>query len=203
MADRGRISMISAVVLAAGQSKRMGRPKINLSWGETTVLGAVLSALQEGGIDHIVVITGLISIVGLDPWIESKIQFVPNPLAETSEMLVSLQFGLRALSDDVDAALIVLGDQPQIQSQTVAGLLSVYQQNRAPIIVPSYRMRRGHPWLIQRSLWTEILSLPSSVTMRQFLENHKERIYYHNVDTGSILLDLDTPEDYQRYKPEV
>ena len=195
--------MISAVVLAAGQSKRMGRPKINLPWGKTTVLGAILSALQEGGVDKIAVVTGPISIVGLDPRIESKIQFVPNPLAEISEMLVSLQFGLKALCEDVSAALITLGDQPQLQSQTVAGLLSLYQQNKAPIIVPSYKLHRGHPWLIQRNLWAEILELPSSATLRQFLDNHKGSIYYHVVDTESVLMDLDTPEDYMQNIPGV
>ena len=69
------------------------------------------------------------------------------------------------------------------------------------IVVPSHQMRRGHPWLVARELWDEILELRAPKSMRDFLNAHKDEIFYVECDSPRILQDLDTPADYLKYKP--
>ena len=111
--------MISAIILAAGESKRMGQPKMLLPWGKTTVLGHVLSTFQEAGIEDLLVVTG-----GTHEEVEQivkqyKCRSVFNKNFERGEMLSSLQLGLEGQSSQVRATLIGLGDQPQIQAKSV------------------------------------------------------------------------------------
>jgi molybdenum cofactor cytidylyltransferase len=113
-------------------------------------------------------------------------------------MLSSLQTGLRALGPEFSAAMIVLGDQPQLDNRIVGELLSAYAEGKGRIVAPSYRQRRGHPILIDRSLWSEILDLPSNGAARDVINKHAADTYYVNVSTDSILRDIDTPDDYQQ-----
>ncbi len=199
---------IEAVVLAAGRSRRMGEPKLVLPWGDTTVLGAVIWALSEGGkgvgLQGILVVTG-----GHQPTVESLLERLspPMPLRWTfnpdyeGEMIKSLQHGLNHLHPSTQAALVVLGDQPQILASTVHDLLKCYQGEGHPLIAPSYRMRRGHPWIVDRCLWGEILALGGTQTLRDFFVSQAQKVHYYLVDTPTVLKDLDTPQDYQREKP--
>lgn len=193
--------MIAAVVLAAGQSKRMEQPKMVLPWGETTVIGQVIFTLRRAGLDEILVVTG-----GARPEVESAVQGMAvrtlfNRCFAEGEMTLSLQLGLSSLNESVEAALVVLGDQPQIEGGVARAVITAFQKQRAPLIVPSYQMRRGHPWLAARPLWPEILALQPPVTLRDFLNAHNGQIYYLPVETESILQDLDTPEEYRRRRP--
>lgn len=193
--------MIAAVVLAAGLSRRMGRPKMTLPWGETTVIGQVVLVLEQAGVDEIVVVTG-----GARQQVEAALSGLPvhisfNPRFAEDEMLFSLKTGLSVLEAHFEAALVALGDQPQVQIQVVRALLETFNQTAAPMIIPSYQLRRGHPWLMARSLWPSILDLQPGKTMRDFINQHADQICYLNVETPSVLKDLDTPEDYRRERP--
>lgn len=193
--------MIAAVVLAAGQSRRMGAIKVNLPWGKTTVLGAVISTLLEAGVEEIIVVIGNHPVQGLPPEVIPRIRFVSNPFAPETEMLVSLQVGLRVMKPEVTAALVVLGDQPQMETAVVRAILEAYHRRKLPLVVPSFQMRRGHPWLVGRALWEEILTSPPRQTLRDFLNRHAAEIDYLPLNRESILQDLDTPEDYERFRP--
>jgi molybdenum cofactor cytidylyltransferase len=116
-------------------------------------------------------------------------------------MIYSLQAGLDTLPNSVEAALIALGDQPQINKKIVSDLLATYQQHKAPLVIPSYQMRRGHPWIITRSLWRKLIDFDFPVTMRDFLNQHAHQIHYLPVDTDIVLRDLDTPADYHQQRP--
>ncbi|NWG05676.1 MAG: nucleotidyltransferase family protein [Chloroflexi bacterium] len=193
--------MISAIILAAGKSKRMGQSKMLLPWGETTVLGQVISVLQSAGLEDVVTVTG-----GFREQVEELakrfgLRTVFNPEYDSSEMLSSIQCGLRSLNAEAEAALICLGDQPQVQERSVRMVREAFEQSRSRIVVPSYRMRRGHPWLVARPLWDEILRMKFPQSPRDFLNNHAKEIAYVEIDNTSILEDLDTPEDYLRFKP--
>ncbi|MBN2147471.1 MAG: NTP transferase domain-containing protein, partial [Anaerolineales bacterium] len=100
------------------------------------------------------------------------------------------------------AALIALGDQPQIQAGTVQALIAAYQQSQVPLIVPSYQMRRGHPWLVGREYWTELLALLPPLTLRDFLARHAAEIHYLPLDHPGVIQDIDTPEQYAQSRPE-
>jgi molybdenum cofactor cytidylyltransferase len=193
--------MIAAVVLAAGLSRRMGSPKLVLPWGATTVIGRVVQVLRSGGADEVVVVTG-----GHHDLVEQALRGDParivfNPDYEQGEMLSSLQAGMAALSETVEAALVALGDQPQIEGWVIRQVLTVYRRSGAGIVVPSYQMRRGHPWLTARRLWPELFSLCQPLTLRDFLRAQAGEIVYETVDTPTILSDLDTPDDYRRERP--
>lgn len=192
--------MIGAVVLAAGRSQRMGRPKMTLPWKETTVIGQVVNVLLAASVDNVLVVTG-----GARNEVESALAGMPvnivfNPDFSNGEMMQSLRVGLSALSEDINAALIVLGDQPQIQFDVVKSILIAYHQGTHAIVVPSFRSRRGHPWLVARDLWDALLDKNTILTMRQFLNQYDKQIQYVDVSTATILQDLDTPEDYLRFQ---
>ncbi len=194
---------IGAVVLAAGLSRRMGAPKLLLPWGERKVLEHVVMTLWEAGIESIEVVTG-----GYREQVENLLRALPfplrwvhNPEFAEGEMISSLKVGLTHLPQDLEAALIVLGDQPQIQQDVITQLVKRYAERKPLLVVPSYRMRRGHPWLVDRRLWAELVALPRERTLRDFLAFHVEKIDYLVVDTPSVVQDLDTPEDYEQMKP--
>jgi molybdenum cofactor cytidylyltransferase len=187
--------MISAIILAAGESKRMGQPKMLLPWDRSTVLQTVISTFQSAGIKDILVITGG-AHAQVDALIGQTVQIVLNENYARGEMLSSIQTGLKVKMSESQAALIALGDQPQVEARSILHILQEYKQTSAPIIVPSYQMRRGHPWLVARELWDEILKMPAGETSRDFLNRHAKDIHYIKLDTPTILQDLDTPEQY-------
>jgi len=196
--------MISALILAAGESKRMGRPKMLLPWGEDTILGQVITTYKAAGVEDILVVTGGTHEQVDDIVSQHGARSIFNTRFSSGEMLSSLQRGLGLLSKEesgVKAALIGLGDQPQIQEGSIRQICDAFRKHSARLVVPSFKMRRGHPWLVERSLWAELLELKTSQSPRDFLNRHAAEILYVEMDTPSILADLDTPQDYQNYRP--
>jgi molybdenum cofactor cytidylyltransferase len=195
---------ISAVLLAAGLSSRMGQPKLLLPWGGTTVLGQVVSIFAAAGMEEIIVVTGgarkqVERLVG-ELAKEFPVRAVYNPEYARGEMLSSIQAGLAALDSWICAALIGLGDQPQVLEETVRRICTTFVRTSSPLVIPSYQDRRGHPWLAARPLWPKILALPISTTPRQFLNTYAGQVEYVAADQ-SVLQDLDTPGDYARQRP--
>lgn len=193
---------VAAIVLAAGLATRMQASKLTLPWGKTTVIGQVVDVLRRGGVDEIVVVTG-----GWRAEVEAAVRDLPvrtvfNARYADGEMLHSLQAGLGALSPGAAACLVGLGDQPQIRVETVRGGLAAFGETGSPLVVPSFQMRRGHPWLVARPLWDELLAMRPPRTLRDFLNAHNAEICYVQAPDESIFLDLDTPESYERYRPE-
>ena len=191
-------SSVAAVVLAAGMSRRMGEPKMILPWGKTTVIGQVVQILRQAGISEIVVITGSDRELVDEALKGSGVKTEFNENYQEDHMLLSLKTGIRHLGDETKAALVVLGDQPQILTEVVRSLVSHYCVNKSRLTVPSYKNRRGHPWLVDRRLWSELLMLSPPLTLREWLQSHSSDIDYLEVHTDSILKDLDTPVDYLR-----
>jgi molybdenum cofactor cytidylyltransferase len=192
---------IAGVVLAAGLSRRMGQPKMILPWGDHTVIGHVVATLQNAGISSILVVTGGSAGLVKTALANFQVSTVFNPNYANGDMLFSIHTGLAALAEEIQAVLVVLGDQPQIEEKTVRDMLDLYNRDKPRLLVPSYHMRRGHPWLIEKSLWPDILTLAPPATMRDFFQQHNQMIRYMQVETASVLSDLDTPEDYEKNKP--
>ncbi|MBI5669410.1 MAG: putative selenium-dependent hydroxylase accessory protein YqeC [Chloroflexi bacterium] len=189
---------VGAVVLAAGLSRRMGQPKVLLPWTERkTIIEHILDQLLLAKVQHITVVTGhrADEVRPLAARIGAGV--VHNPDYATGEMLSSLKAGLQAMPPHISAALVVLGDQPRIQPRVIVQVLTAYAEGAGDIIAPSYRMRRGHPILIDRRYWQDILNLPADGAPRDVIDRHKDRIGYVNVDTDSVLRDIDTPDDYR------
>jgi molybdenum cofactor cytidylyltransferase len=193
--------MISAIILAAGQSRRMGRPKMLLPWGNRTVIEHVITTFLEAGVEDILVVTGAEREQVEQAMDGYPVRKAHNKEYAAGEMLSSLQCGLRAIPQEARAALIGLGDQPQVQKESIGLICEAFQDDTSRLIVPSFQMKRGHPWLAARALWDKILDLQPPETLRDFLKEHSEEIQYVNLDTSTILADLDTPEDYMKSRP--
>ena len=194
-------AVLGAVVPAAGQSRRMGRPKINLPWGATTVLGQVVLTLIDGGVDDLVVVTGDDAPAGADSWPASRTRHVHLPDAAAGDMLASLRFGLGHLRPDVGAALIMPADMPAVPVENIREIVDAWRTRGHALVVPSHKMRRGHPWLAARSLWPAIFALASGQTLRDFLNEHAALRHDVPVASPGMLLDLDTPDDYAGHAP--
>lgn len=190
---------IGAVILAAGMSRRMGQPKVLLPWTDgATIIEHIINQVLLARVDHISVVTGHMAD-RVAPLVERKgVQAVYNADYARGDMLSSLQAGLRALPEQAAAALVVLGDQPRIQSRIISQVMTAYAEGAGRIVAPSYRMRRGHPILIDRRYWPEILNLPADDAPRTVINAHADEIAYVTVDTDSVLRDVDTPDDYQQ-----
>ncbi len=165
--------------------------------GRETVLETILRRLLAARLDHIVVVTGHHAAQVGQIAAQAGATAVFNPDYATGEMLSSLQTGLRALEDRFAACLVVLGDQPQMQTRTVTGVLNAYAEGQGSIVAPSYQMRRGHPILFDRRHWPALLDLPPGSSPRDVVNARAGDIAYVKVSNDSILADIDTPEQYE------
>ena len=196
---------IVAVIVAAGLSQRMGAFKLTLPWRDTTVVGSVVATLAHAGLAEIVVVTGHRAAEVRQSLAHTTARCAHNPRYESGGMLSSIQTALsdvaaRQVSTQapgVDGALLCLGDQPQMELATVEAVLAEGERTGwQRVVIPSYRMRAGHPILVPALLWPQIMNTTES--LRDVLRSHRDLLDYLNVDTDSILADLDTPEDYAR-----
>jgi molybdenum cofactor cytidylyltransferase len=190
--------VITAIVLAAGLSTRMGRPKPLLPWGQHTVIEHILSVLLDCPVEEILVITGHEREA-----VEKRLAGWParavfNPQYAAGEMLSSIQSGLRAAAREASAALIVLGDQPALEQAVVEQVVSAYGQGAGSLIFPSYQRRRGHPLLVGRRHWPDIVALGEGQSLRELFRGIDHGIFHVEVTTSGVLRDMDTPADYAR-----
>lgn len=203
--------MTAAIVLAAGLSRRMGRFKLTLPWGDRTVIGQIVATLAAE-VGEIIVVTGHRADEVAAALAGTSAHLVHNPNHAAGEMLSSIQVGVRAAearerlkpppeSDEgrsttaPPAVLLCLGDQPQMEGDTVRAVLAAgAETGYHQIVIPSYRRRAGHPILLPGWLWPEILACSS--TLRAVMDAQRAHTHFVAVDTPTVLADLDTPEDY-------
>ena len=188
---------VGAVILAGGLSRRMGTSKPLLPWGKRTVIQHIVHTLQPFHLSETVVVTGYKAAEVETTLKHSSVKTVFNPIYVKGEMLSSLQAGLRALDDSISAALVVMGDQPQMSPRVVNRILRAGAYNIGTIVAPFYLQQRGHPILIPRQFWPSILNLTSGAP-RDAINQHP--ITHVPIDDDSILRDIDTPEQYQQEK---
>lgn len=189
---------ILAVVLAAGRSTRMGRPKQLLPWGDTTLLGQVLRHLQQSTVESIVVVTGHEARAVADIAAAHQVPTVHNPHYEQGEMITSLQTVLRQLSSHYTAVLVMLADQPLVDAAVVDRLLAAYRQGEGWLVAPQFAGKRGNPVLIDRRYFEEILALPAGSAPREILRRHPADLFLVRVETEAVLIDIDRPETYEQ-----
>ena len=188
--------MIWAVVLAAGESRRMGTQKLLLSFGNTTVVGAVVRTTQASRAGRTLVVLGA-DRDAIRREIEPRgVDFAVNenyPLG----MLTSIQAAFQALPGDARAVVVVLGDQPFLASRVVDEVIAAYEESRKGIIIPTFEGRRGHPVLVDLKYRGEVLAFDPADGLRRLMRTHPEDIGEIEVGDANILRDLDTPEDYK------
>jgi molybdenum cofactor cytidylyltransferase len=194
--------MTFAVIPAAGHSTRMGRPKLSLPLGDRTVLERVVAALREGGVEHILVVIG--------PDVPELVRLAESASAEvcllserTPDMRSTVIHGLGWLEDRYhprldDWWLLAPGDHPGFGADVVRQLLSAAGRSNKSIAVPIHSGRRGHPTVIAWRHAAGIRALPAGEGINRYLRAHESDTLQLEVPEPGVLLDLDTPEDYQR-----
>ena len=197
MSDSRRESGVSAVVLAAGMSRRMGTPKQLLRIGGETILAHTLKNVRSSAVSEIVLVLGFAAeSVEKEISIE-RLKLVHNHNYQQG-MGTSLRTGLTAVDAKASAALIVLADQPFVRPETINKLIACHQESKPQIIIPMYRGFRGNPVLLDRSVFSELKELSGDVGCRAIFGSHAENICKLAVDDVGILLDIDSREEYQK-----
>jgi molybdenum cofactor cytidylyltransferase len=191
---------IYAVVLAAGRSERMGQPKMDLPWSNTTILGHILSIIEQCFIGGVKVVYSLNRTPKAKFQFEKNgIEWIVNPIAEKGEMLSSIKVGLASLPEECQFAMVFLGDQPTIELKVILEMVKAIHSSEKRLVFPSYKFRRGHPWIVHKYYWNEIQQLSDEQSVRTFINAHAEEISYVNFDMDAPE-DLDTPQIYEEIK---
>jgi molybdenum cofactor cytidylyltransferase len=189
---------ISAVVLAAGESRRMGRPKQLLPFGDRTILERVVDTLLAAGVGEVIVVLGHLAeqvrtVLGHRP-----VRTVVNA-SYRDGMLSSVKCGVRAVRPDQDAVMVALGDQPHIDSAIARELIEQYRAGEAGIVIPRYAGKKGHPIIMKVQRYRQaILNLPEQVGLNALMQEHGDDVHLVDVATDAIIRDIDDPADYAR-----
>lgn len=196
---------VAAVIAAAGQSKRMGRPKQLLPWGDRTVMATVVDNLGEAGVAPIVCVIGHRADEMQEALRGTDARVVVNERYADQEMLASYQSGIETLIEENSPALIgtllALVDQPHVGSDIIVQVVGQVLATPESIVIPSHAKRRGHPIYLPRRLWPELLALNEDESLRVLLNSYADEIIYVNLNSDFILRDMDTPAEYERLRP--
>lgn len=200
MAARVRLvkkKRIEGILLAAGESRRMGFPKPLLRLNGETFLAHVATSMLVT-VERLIIVVGahrdaVIAAVPAD----SRISVIDNPDYALGQ-LSSIKAGLRAVAAHADAAIVHLVDHPTVLPETFDRLAGEYQLSVKTILVARCRGHRGHPVLFDRSIFDELQRAPADIGARAVVNANPDRVIYVDVDDSGILLDLDTPADLAR-----
>jgi molybdenum cofactor cytidylyltransferase len=183
----------AAIVLAAGRSTRMGRPKLALSVGGAPMVERVVSTLLGAGFD----LVRVVSAPGASHRFPGGVEVVQNPGAEGG-IATSIRRGLEGLPEETEVAAIALGDMPLVSGETVKKLLSAYEETGSAIVFPEHRGRQGNPVLWGRAFFPALRELEGDRGAKALLAKNRERALAVVVDDPGVCVDVDTPEDYSR-----
>jgi len=189
--------MIWSVILAAGESKRMGCPKLLLPFAGQTIIETVVSEAQSSRVDGTLLVLGAHREKILNILKDRTISTSINSRFQKG-MLSSVQTGFRSLPSGTRAAVILLGDQPEISKTIIDLVVQAYVGSGKGIVLPTFRKERGHPVLIDMKYKGEIERLAPDVGLRGVVYSHPEDIFEVPVDEPGILKDIDTFEDYEK-----
>lgn len=186
-----------AILLAAGESRRMGYPKPLLKLGSSTFI-EILAAAMLQSVARLIVVVGAHAgaVRGAIPT-EPRIAVVENPDYLRGQ-LSSIKAALPDVGLDAAGALIHLADHPMVRAETFAAVIDGYRRFRRPITIARYRGRRGHPVLFAREVFAELAAAPEDQGARVVVAADPARVAYVDVDDPGVLTDLDTPEDLER-----
>ena len=202
----GRASAICGVILAAGDSSRMGRDKALLPWppqsAGVTSGGTFLSAAIElfaPYVDMVLVVVSKNENAVAPIVYANGASLVVNPDPDRGQFS-SLQAGLQeVLNRGRDAAMITLVDRPPVKSETIQALDEAFEQALRQwkwAVVPEYQGKHGHPILVGREMMEAFLRAPASSSAREVQHAHQDKITYLPVDDPLVVTNVDTPEQY-------
>jgi molybdenum cofactor cytidylyltransferase len=189
--------MICAIVLAAGESRRMGVQKLLLPFGSKTVITHIVDQLTASSVDEVHVVVGCHGERVSRELSDRPVSIVNNSNYK-SGMLSSVRCGINAITQKYKAVLVALGDQPSVTTKLIDRMLQTFVSTEKQILVPLYQGKRGHPIMFSSVYHDEIMTHYDNIGLRGLLYAHKDDIFELFVATSGVLSDMDYPEDYQR-----
>jgi molybdenum cofactor cytidylyltransferase len=189
--------MISAIILAAGESKRMGEPKQLMPFGQSTILEkAIINNLLSSAVNEIIVVLGYRAEEVLKTIATKPVKIAINPDYKQG-MSTSIIAGLNLIARQAQAVMLALGDQPLVDSQTINRLIEEFYNHDKGIVVPTYHGKRGHPVIFAIKYKQKLLELKGDIGAREIIKDHPDDVLEVAVDSESVISDIDTINDYR------
>lgn len=191
---------VAAVLLAAGESRRMGRPKQLLPWGGVSLVRHAAQTALASCADGLFVVVGCYADA-----VRAELAGLPLTIVENPDYADGQASSLRCAIAAVtayQAALVLLSDQPLVTAATLDGLIGRWRETGALAVVPRYQGQRGNPVLVDRCLFAELLALQGDSGARQLFERYASQIVWVEADR-SVVVDVDNPEAYRELVGQV
>lgn len=188
--------MLSAILLAAGESKRMGEPKQLMPLGSSTVVEQAIDNLLNSAVDEIIVVLGYRAEEITKTIAAKPVKIIVNPNYQQG-MSTSIIAGLILVDHQAQAVMLALGDQPLVDSHTINRLIDEFHNHDKGIAVPTYQGRRGHPIIFAIKYKLKLLELEGDIGGREIIKQHPDDVLEVAVDSESVIADIDTRDDYQ------
>jgi molybdenum cofactor cytidylyltransferase len=195
--------MISAILLGAGESKRMKVNKLSLPWGRETVFGHCFNTLLRSRVGEVIVVLNK-QKEGMKSQFEKrsasatkKVKVTFNPYYKRG-MSTSIHKGLQVMDPRSEGILISLGDQPFLKTRTINVLLRAFHQRKGKIVVPSFEGTKGHPVIFHRKYEKELLKLRGDTGGKPILVKYSKQVRVIPVRSEGVIRDIDTREEYRK-----
>lgn len=190
--------MIAAIILAAGDSRRMGSPKALLPFRGSTFIDYISDNLVQAGCQPVIPVLGKDAEQIIDNSKAAEFQYVVNSFPQKG-MLYSIQTAIKTLPDSVNGFLLALVDHPFVLQKTYKDILKTAQAKPERIIIPQFENNHGHPVFIGQHYFQEILRTPVVFSLRSVIEKHKPAVVYLQVNDEGVLKDIDNSEALAKY----
>jgi molybdenum cofactor cytidylyltransferase len=194
----GRRDVISGVILAAGQSKRLGTPKQLLVLDGEPVLRHVVRNATGSALDQVILVLGFQAAEIYDAVGEWGQNLVINS-DYASGQSSSLRLGLGVVDPKAEAVLFLLGDQPQVTAEIIDSVTDAFRKGCGRIVMPSYRRTPSNPVLFGREFFPELARVTGDEGARSVVEAHRDEVFTVEIDAGPPL-DIDTEEDFEHLR---
>lgn len=192
------MSLISLIILAAGESRRFGGNKLLAPILGVSMIRRIVEAAINSDVDEVVVVLGFEA-----ERVRRVLDDLPCRLVVNDQyylgMSSSVKVGFKSISQDAEAVVILPGDYPLIDNEVINIVVGTYRRTGSPIVIASYRGRRGHPVLFSRSIFPELLRIDEETLGLKFiLRRHEGEIVLAETNRIGVLIDVDEPEDIDR-----
>ncbi|WP_190258796.1 molybdenum cofactor cytidylyltransferase [Pelotomaculum schinkii] len=191
--------MISAVILAAGMSSRMGFPKQLLELGKRPLIRIVTENVLASAVDEVTVVTGFREDEVSAAIKDLPVKIIVNPHFRQGQGS-SLSLGVKAINVNTTAFLVFMCDQPLISPSIINTVIREFKERRSMALRPLYQGMPGHPVIFSYSLTSELESLQGDEGAREVLKKLGNKVDYLTVQDEAVILDVDTPESYEKLK---
>ena len=189
--------MLSAILLAAGESKRMGALKQLMPLGKNTLLEQAVDNILNSSVDETIVVVGHRAEEVSKAIASRPVKIMLNPNYQQG-MSTSIIAGLTMVDPKAQAVMLALADQPLVESGTINQLIDAFNRHDKGIAVPTHRGKRGNPVIFSIKYKEELLKLKGDIGGREIIKNHPDDVLEVAVDSESVITDIDTQDDYQQ-----